>query len=123
MSPSELRIGNWYNSIRFNTPIRLHLSDFAEANAHADGSDSLEWFNTHIEPIPLTKKWLLKFGFVKDKETGYRYFLGDSIAYDLDDHGIRISDSWEWNTVKFVHQLQNLYFCLSGEELKTNNNE
>ena len=64
-----------------------------------------------IEPIQLTEEWLLKFGFRKVYKTCYQYkdFILDDrfIMMDID---ITIQ-------LKYVHQLQNLYFALTGEEL------
>lgn len=90
-----------------------------------------------IKPIPLTEEWLVKFGFEKvscgDDEFGY------STDYDLigkdfflsyaDDFSISIAESKktyentpncltpDGHLFKYVHQLQNLYFALTGEEL------
>lgn len=56
-------------------------------------------------PIPLTEEWLLKFGFKKSihidqwKKRGFGF--------------IDVSNP----QCAFVHQLQNLYFALTGEEL------
>ena len=75
-----------------------------------------------FEPIPLTEEWLLKFGFECfadgqyekifenldfnwDKETGLYIFLRTQEDNIKPDH------------IKHVHQLQNLYFALTGEEL------
>ena len=64
-----------------------------------------------IESIQLTEEWLLKFGFRKVYKTCYQYkdFILDDrfIMMDID---ITIQ-------LKYVHQLQNLYFALTGEEL------
>ena len=71
-----------------------------------------------FRPIPLTEEWLIKFGFVRvgmltmrlDKFTCYceedytdNFCLGDIELFDV--------------VPKYVHQLQNLYFALTGEEL------
>ena len=80
-----------------------------------------------IRPIPLTEEWLLRFGFKKyihkpiegeeekceeyciDKlsivDWGYGFIMSNAFA-----HGLRIE-------LKSVHQLQNLYFSLTGTEL------
>jgi hypothetical protein len=66
----------------------------------------------------ITEQWLEKIGFIRDDDTSYRWFILDrSVAYDLDDNCIRISDSWEFGKRKYVHELQNLIFFLSGIEL------
>ena len=77
-------------------------------------------FYDDFEPIPLTEEWLLKFGFKKDKvdETYYKdnfeIMLPNFFQYKIS----LISDA----LVKHVHQLQNLYFALTGQELTINDN-
>ncbi len=67
-------------------------------------------------PIPLTEEWLLKFGFRKY-----------DMYYDVDDfYLIRLNDasfragSLSHLKMTHVHQLQNLYFALTGGELTLN---
>jgi hypothetical protein len=76
--------------------------------------------NHEYEPVPLTEEWLIKFGFVFD---GFRYqqeinnnlwVLVKNNVYGWYSPHIEIS-----NGIQNVHQLQNLYFALTGEELKT----
>ena len=73
-----------------------------------------------LKPIPLTEEWLIKFGFEKLKNNG--------IDYELHDCVISFEAKWMWTSEsklnevrtlipKYVHQLQNLYFALTGEEL------
>lgn len=77
----------------------------------------------NIEPIPLTEEWLIKFGFrpnkhgyifdtfrVKNLVTGFFYGY---IPVFLDGEEEDIEDV----QIKYVHQLQNLYFALTGKEL------
>lgn len=68
------------------------------------------------EPIPLTEEWLEKFGFQKNITTDlYPTFsynilnINDGIVYVLNYGFI--------THIKYLHQLQNLYFALTGEEL------
>jgi hypothetical protein len=68
-----------------------------------------------FEPIPLTEDWLLKFGFKQDSD------LKNSICR----YGIWFNKnnmeatylSQKLIKIKYVHQLQNLYFALVGEDL------
>jgi hypothetical protein len=62
------------------------------------------------EPIPLTEEWLVKFGLMST-ELGF-WNNGDAIYFD---YGKENEKSIE---LKYVHQLQNLYFALTGEELE-----
>ena len=47
---------------------------------------------------------------------GYILFLEDDGEYDIFIH-IDNDSILLYNSIKYVHQLQNLYFALSGEEL------
>ena len=74
-----------------------------------------------INPIPLTKELLLKCGFEEE--------FGGIIYYNRN-QGIEFNFSNGWCTasrgeydivdVQYLHQLQNLYFALTGEELEVN---
>ncbi len=66
-----------------------------------------------VEPIPLTKKWLKALGF--EKKPGY-YILDRFVLLDCVD-GFLLGDIDLNVKIKYVHQLQNLYFALTGEEL------
>jgi hypothetical protein len=78
-------------------------------------------------PIPLTEEWLLKFGFVKSPagnsvylsipelkaEIHFENFMGGMVCVLYCSTGSFIP-----NEIKYLHQIQNLYFALTGEELK-----
>ena len=69
---------------------------------------------TEIEPVPLTEERLLKFGFEKDvTEYNTCWFLNHVYIWFVDGEYINELDL----PIKYVHQLQNLYFALKGEEL------
>jgi hypothetical protein len=72
-----------------------------------------------IEGIPLTEEWLLKFGFVKESNTKDIY-TKYGLQFRIWESGMSISfiDSRKDNRQIFtVHQLQNLYFAITREEL------
>lgn len=130
MKATELRIGNYYQyagdsgivytqvqAIKYNQ-FGL-LSDFDGTNFEI------------CKPIPLTEEWFLLFGFEKlpndefffkrhkievFKYSKGNFFLlgGNHITY-----GIGLHDIWQGMeiNIQYVHQLQNLYFALTGEEL------
>jgi len=119
MKATELRIGNQIMfTIKFDKQpediISITANDFTLCMKYPD----------NYKPIPLTEEWLLKFGFEKQ---GHVKFIGE--AYDrfvLGKNGIysvnEIAYIYEVNDhdlceLKYVHQLQNLYFSLTGEEL------
>lgn len=121
MKANELRIGNWYLSTKFQVPVICEMGDFYEIYARADGSSEYT-VDDIFEPIPLTEEWLLKFGF--RNECGYNC----AVCYTLDfNSGLTINflnkelycylNSIRLDNIKYVHQLQNLYFALTGNEL------
>ena len=92
------------------------------------------------KPIPLTEEWLLKFGFKKypNCRDTFRQEYYDSFQLVIDEHTIisfsipigyndnircnydklyRSEEKKQSYRVKHIHQLQNLYFALTGEEL------
>jgi len=118
MKAKELRIGNWINYK--GNPCRFDIGDYYEAN-HND-----EFLELLVKPIPLTEEWLLKFGFEKivmnnmidiihyQNKDCWIYLIKDVFELELivEDERLNLYRNW-----KYVHQLQNLYFALTGEEL------
>jgi len=76
-----------------------------------------------VEPIPLSEEWLLKCGFeaLTKKSNGfksdsYTYTGGVSLIVYFD--GERLSTNfWIGNEKRYVHELQNFFYALTGEEL------
>jgi len=72
-------------------------------------------------PIPIDEDWLLKAGF-EATTAGYWSNEKLEIGYTTSDENIQyeyisITHKTEMKDLKFVHQLQNLYFALTSEEL------
>ena len=113
MKENELRIGNLvYIGKEVN---ELELVDFADLYEN----DTFK----HFEPIPLTEEWLLKFGFKEFEIDECWYLVKDNFMFEksgivgfyeyMDINAVAINEG----RTKYVHQLQNLYFALTGEEL------
>ena len=121
MEAKDLRIGNYIKSL--GSERQFILEDFSDL---FDDSDPIENYN----PIPLTEEWLLRFGFKRTKHKGIYQLIGEcfddliEVRLYYNDKSIEVLDYCEHNGVhlltelKHVHQLQNLYFALVGEELK-----
>jgi len=124
MKASELRIGN----ITSMGVVYL-IEDDVFRVANNDG-DTFKNTWAEIKPIHLTEEWLLKFGFDKVgialtsiaiaplnlpctfnlPNTPFSFCQGKLIlTTGTGDFCVNI---------EYVHQLQNLYFALTGEELK-----
>jgi hypothetical protein len=130
MNANELRIGNYVKSNDVNmAPYFTVTASFLKQN-----ENEMSWF---IDPIPLSQKWLEKFGFEKNKDKRWMrgksryaifyfeyYATGEDnsmwrIEYHDTDYGRNeYKDCNQWgDVIKYVHQLQNLYWSLTGEEL------
>lgn len=113
MKTSELRIGNL---VQYGG-ITAKVSHIEKSFFYCESE--LIYFTKDGErgakPIPLTDEWLLKFGFVKHRKYGYFYI--DFFVVDLDKNYQFYCDIDIHIVLNHVHQLQNLYFALTGEEL------
>jgi hypothetical protein len=87
-------------------------------------------YDIECELILLTEEWLLKFGFKKENNTIYsisdklsssevgKWYFFKNENNSFTPHIKRENKfSWIGKEIKYVHQLQNLYFALTGEEL------
>jgi DNA modification methylase len=119
MKANELRIGNLYNQFGNIHQVNGHI--ISELEKAPQGQ---LW----CKPIPLTEEWLLKFGFeFKAEELGVKFYekqVGiDFICFSKEGHwNINSGESYwymdrNFKSPQFVHQLQNLYFALTNEEL------
>jgi len=101
MNTRDIRLGNLVNFQGLN--IEIGFSDISLMQDDNVGSS--------YKPIPLTEEWLVKFGFE---------VLGDSM-YAIDDRFIiHFPDMVHYKTnvkIKYIHDLQNLFFALNRKEL------
>ena len=117
MKPTELRIGNWYMSVKFQTPVQCDLSDLYNLCANSDGAYNDPPIDEMFAPIDLNEEWLKKFGFVRTN-----HIKGESM-YEIKHLAVyayegKYTFEPTATPLKYVHQLQNLYFALTGKELE-----
>ena len=104
MKASELRIGNLIHNKQGNI-VYVNTNHLTLL---------LYGIENEFKPIQLTEEWLLKLGAKKDKIDN---------TYYLSELEIMLPNFFRYKTsiisrIDYVHQLQNLYFALTGEELK-----
>lgn len=113
MKATELRIGNWIQDEE-NTHYQVEVEDIENLNYY-------EKYQETMFPIPLTEEWLVKFGFE------YSDLNGDSGLWKIPPfqiYGKCNQFIYDYRLdVNYVHQLQNLYFALTYEELQTDETE
>ncbi len=129
MKAEELRIGNLIFCRGEIIKVTM-IGEYGIQSKTNDATINAKFVTGDLQPIPLTEQWLIDFGFEKKSwftkgiviECIY-YQLADLIVYLVDDFfEIEVvTKAGQFNLFKkwnHVHQLQNLYFALTGEELQ-----
>jgi len=119
----EIRLGNTYKIEMGDGTYKSDLINLEDLRNLLD--DELDDFYQAME---ISEAWLLKLGFKYNER--YNNFIikakgfYNSVGYNYED------GDWYYNndssnagcyyitSIKYVHQLENLYFALTGEELK-----
>ena len=129
MEPTELRIGNFiqYNSpdhsICFDLVVGINYSD--DFHVHMVELHGRTPININgISPIPITPEWLERLGFEWD--IYYQGYCDGNYIVNIRENGTisfaygkRRHDEMQFLPyIKYVHQLQNLYHAITGNELK-----
>lgn len=139
MRVNELRIGNLVKSPMGNVKVGGVIEGKHPYIIVKDSDSVIVWLRD-CEPIRLTEDILLKCGFkniphftVTDSKTldigrGRNLSIGDAencnqMMFIQSIHSGKITDlvcvhNYDYNGWLYLHQLQNLYFALTGEELK-----
>ena len=123
LKAQELRIGNYVEEF---LPVKLWTK--IEVNYQDLKFVYFEDTNSFYRPIPITEEWLLKLGFVYN---GWNYdydrytfhaqkrvndaFVNTEFSIKSGEHSVILSYS-----IKYIHQLQNACFALTGRELTLN---
>ena len=116
IAANELRIGNWVNYDNTETP--FCVTETSETGIGVKNSEEETWIEIdQFYPIPLTSEILEKCGFVRNALVAQH---NDIIFYD-DHFGIKgMLGVVKPNNINHLHQLQNLFYALTNEELKIN---
>lgn len=124
INASELRIGNWVN---VSTPHPYYGGGFKQVDeineygiGRTNGDSTMHDFE-ELSGIPLSPDLLERSGFVKDGDQWHKQYREGrrafSLTYDGEVFTYQVSHA-ETLTVWDLHQLMNLFYALTGEELK-----
>jgi hypothetical protein len=124
MKAQDLRVGNWVEFIDFPAKYFTKVTPKILSIIN-DYPKNHTWFS-----VPLTPEILEKCGFKKwDKFNIFsiEFKNGNEIQIDLNKGEVFLGGSEScvsnmgfYSNAKYLHQLQNLYFALTGEELEVN---
>ena len=119
MEIQELRLGNYYRwesyayEAQDNMSINIwKIEDYHAVMTHGD------IYMRHCFPVLLTEEWLRKFGFERfpwGLVKGNLLFR-DDLKNPCETLTLEIGNGFR-TEIKYVHQLQNLYYALTNEEL------
>ena len=125
MEANDLRVGNLILDHEADPTVKIHWEVEEVLKDGVRFRDGSCWTAYEaVEPIPLTEEWLVKFGF--DEITNvdncdfkeYRMFNKHSFAIQFPCGNEAHCYAGNYPiAIKHVHQLQNLYHALTGEEL------
>ena len=120
MKATELRIGN----LAIDTTEGFAGRKNRTIEVSHEVIYSIACGNDYWKPVPLTEEWLERFGF----ELPAHSWIGDKFHLSEYGKGSKHQNGGVWVVamnknnaiiaeIQYVHQLQNLYFALTGQEL------
>lgn len=127
MEINEIRVGNLIQFFGATKKIE-YISNNAVVWLNEAKEPRYSSMSCHVNigrctPIPITADWLMILGFIHDSEQEF-FNRGDiCLSYSKDYEGYTLFVNHEYETgepFKYLHQLQNLYFALTGKELEIN---
>lgn len=101
MEAKELRIGN--KIMRHGLVVTTDEQTFWDIKNHPE----------QYEPIPITEDWMIRLGF---KRLGKDTFYLGSVKIHHRKRGFVLAK--RYRDLIYVHELQNLYYALTKEELQ-----
>lgn len=123
MKIEELRVGNMLNYDTAEGDVVVTKVDWQDLKWLTDDPKG---FNSVYTPIPITADWLERLGLKLTYEGNYYKKYDHPVnlyfGYDIFKKRPERVARYYGNYIKieYVHQLQNLYFALTGEELSVN---
>lgn len=120
LETNELRIGNYFtqNGIRFRVS---EITRQGVVSICSNGKDEVTAACPTPKPIKLTNELLEDMGFEKadsfHEEIEYKYQWTDGSLFFYETFDRRFIFDYTPIELKYVHQLQNLYYSLTGKEL------
>lgn len=137
MKANELRIGNKVNYTV--SGYQKHIGEITGINKTEDGLKAVIDYHYPLsfgEPIELSPEILDKCGFKRNGDKNSQYYFKDGIRYHPGSKHLKIlrgcdkagesqagccgTSLGDSIIINHLHQLQNIYFALTGEELTVN---
>jgi len=131
MENNQFRLGNWVKPINDSGKESFEGTVFCICGHLVSVWHNNNPYDFHLaNPIDLTEEWFQKFGFdLIDNQYYSKHTQYGGLGITMKDHrpmALVVDESKPdgvlriviGKQIKYVHELQNLYFALTGEELK-----
>jgi hypothetical protein len=137
MKAESLRIGNWVEYFGKNKQIdgiksmstkEGYAVEIISTDVHGNSIREYTPLDSQsLKPIPLTEEWVLRFGFEikEDPESVFYSIYFDGLTNGSVEIGRTKGCSFYYfeninfiTQIKHVHEMQNIFHALTGEELK-----
>ena len=137
IATSDLRIGNWlYESECTRYPMYVYTigDDYVYLNFDGNEGDVFECKPEELQGIPITEELLTKMGARKVTDIGWNVVESYSAGVRIELRVILFSESeidvkirrstphledyFQGSSIHYLHELQNLYWDLTKQELK-----
>ena len=137
ITTSDLRLGNWvHESECTRYPMYVHTigEDYVYLNFDGNEGDVFECKPEELQGIPLTEELLTKMGARKVTDIGWNVVESYSAGVRIELRVILFSESeidvkirrstphledyFQGSSIHYLHELQNLYWDLTKQELK-----
>jgi hypothetical protein len=129
MESKELRVGNLVSYFN-NDMVKVDGISKESGQYYINAKKNNTTYNNVIEafkPTIITKEILFKYGFNENSDGNYLLSLNQFLNLEL----MKVGDEWlnfsvektnddncfSFERIRYVHQLQNLYFALTQKEL------
>lgn len=137
ITTSDLRLGNWvHESECTRYPMYVHTigEDYVYLNFDGNEGDVFECKPEELQGIPITEELLTKMGARKVTDIGWNVVESYSAGVRIELRVILFSESeidvkirrstphledyFQGSSIHYLHELQNLYWDLTKQELK-----
>ena len=129
IQPNELRLGNYVQDNSWHVVAKI--TAITESYIKYEDLDGRKYSSSvskdYLQPIELTNEWLVRLGANKGRLREYRFVDQPILLAECStlkgQWFVYVSFSGRFESlhkIQYVHQLQNLFFALTGEELKLN---
>lgn len=119
MKVEELRLGNYvYGSQKKDVGKVISIRESGLVVIELPSKHSDYYGQEVLNGIPLTEEWLLRLKFISEKGNSFKR---DLLSIHIYENRITVYIYIHYMAtikIQYVHQLQNLYHALTGEELK-----